>query len=89
MLKQSVILFASAYGGIRCGKREVGAGVGPEDSSKIDLLFGKVALNRRFISKDLLNRALHYQKTQEPWKRLGEILVEKGQHLHIAWHAGP
>ena len=43
-----------------------------------DLLFGKIALNWRLITRDLLNRALHYQQTQEPHKQLGEILLEKG-----------
>lgn len=43
-----------------------------------DLLFGKIALNWRLIDRDLLNRALHYQRTQEPGKQLGEILLEKG-----------
>lgn len=45
---------------------------------KSDLLFGKIALNWRLITRDLLNRALHYQRTQEPGKPLGEILLEKG-----------
>ncbi len=43
-----------------------------------DLLFGKIALNWRLVSRDLLNRALHYQRTQEPGKPLGEILLDKG-----------
>ncbi len=43
-----------------------------------DLLFGKIALNWRLVSRDLLNRALHYQRTQEPNKPLGEILLDKG-----------
>jgi tRNA A-37 threonylcarbamoyl transferase component Bud32 len=43
-----------------------------------DMLFGKIALNWRLITRDLLNRALHYQRTQDPNKPLGEILLEKG-----------
>jgi len=43
-----------------------------------DLLFGKIALNWRLITRDLLNKALHYQRTREPQKPLGEILLEKG-----------
>jgi tRNA A-37 threonylcarbamoyl transferase component Bud32 len=42
------------------------------------MLFGKIALNWRLITRDLLNRALHYQRTQDPTKPLGEILLEKG-----------
>jgi tRNA A-37 threonylcarbamoyl transferase component Bud32 len=42
------------------------------------MLFGKIALNWRLITRDLLNRALHYQQAQEPNKPLGEILLEKG-----------
>jgi tRNA A-37 threonylcarbamoyl transferase component Bud32 len=43
-----------------------------------DMLFGKIAMNWRLITRDLLNRALHYQRTQDPNKPLGEILLEKG-----------
>jgi tRNA A-37 threonylcarbamoyl transferase component Bud32 len=42
------------------------------------MLFGKIALNWRLITRDLLNRALHYQRTQDAAKPLGEILLEKG-----------
>ena len=45
---------------------------------RTDQLFGNIALNWRLISRDLLSRALHYQRTQEPNKQLGEILLEKG-----------
>jgi tRNA A-37 threonylcarbamoyl transferase component Bud32 len=48
------------------------------DIRQNDLLFGKIALNKRLITRDLLNRALHYQRTQAPDKQLGEILLEKG-----------
>ncbi len=48
------------------------------DIRQNDLLFGKIALNKRLITRDLLNRALHYQRTQAPEKQLGEILLEKG-----------
>jgi tRNA A-37 threonylcarbamoyl transferase component Bud32 len=48
------------------------------DVHQNDLLFGKIALNKRLITRDLLNRALHYQRTQAPDKQLGEILLEKG-----------
>ena len=43
-----------------------------------DILFGKIALNKRLIRRDLLNRALQYQRSQAPFKPLGEILLEKG-----------
>ncbi|MGE0713647.1 MAG: protein kinase [Planctomycetota bacterium] len=42
------------------------------------LLFGKVALNWRLISKELLERALHYQRTQAPHLHLGEVLLQNG-----------
>ncbi|MBX3472118.1 MAG: serine/threonine protein kinase [Planctomycetes bacterium] len=48
------------------------------DIRQNDLLFGKIALNKRLITRDLLNRALHYQRTQAPERQLGEILLEKG-----------
>ncbi|MCO5168248.1 MAG: serine/threonine protein kinase [Planctomycetes bacterium] len=48
------------------------------DIRQNDLLFGKIALNKRLITRDLLNRALHYQRTQAPDRQLGEILLEKG-----------
>ncbi len=48
------------------------------DIHQNDLLFGKIALNKRLITRDLLNRALHYQRTQAPGRPLGEILLEKG-----------
>jgi len=43
-----------------------------------DILFGKIALNKRLIRRDLLNRALQYQRAQAPQQPLGEILLEKG-----------
>ncbi len=46
--------------------------------SHADLLFGKIALNWRLVTRDLLNRALLYQRTQSPAKPLGAILLEKG-----------
>ena len=46
--------------------------------SRDDILFGKIALNKRLIRRDLLNRALQYQRTQAPDRPLGEILLEKG-----------
>jgi tRNA A-37 threonylcarbamoyl transferase component Bud32 len=48
------------------------------DLSQNDLLFGKIALNKRLITRELLNRALYYQRTQAPDRPLGEILLEKG-----------
>ena len=45
---------------------------------RADLLFGKIALNWKFVTLDLLNRSLHYQRTQAPHLRLGELLLEKG-----------
>jgi tRNA A-37 threonylcarbamoyl transferase component Bud32 len=46
--------------------------------SRADLLFGKIALNRHLLSRDLLQRALQYQRAQAPHLRLGEILLERG-----------
>lgn len=43
-----------------------------------DMLFGKIAMNWRLITRDLLNRALHFQRTQDPRQSLGEILLAKG-----------
>jgi tRNA A-37 threonylcarbamoyl transferase component Bud32 len=48
------------------------------DLSQNDLLFGKIALNKRLITRELLNKALYYQRTQAPDRPLGEILLEKG-----------
>ncbi|MGE0710796.1 MAG: protein kinase [Planctomycetota bacterium] len=66
--------------GFNPGASPHGAGysAGAMVDPRSDLLFGKIALNWRLISRDLLNRALHYQRTQEPHKPLGEILLEKG-----------
>ena len=47
-------------------------------SQQEDLLFGKIALNKRMVRRDILQRALQYQRTQAPEKPLGEILLEKG-----------
>ncbi|GEM_PF-2144440 len=59
-------------------RQRLGAAVPSEaDQARAALLFGKVALNWRLISRDLLNRALHYQQTQAPHLHLGEILLEK------------
>ena len=46
-------------------------------SSADDLLFGKIALNMHFITKDLLDRALQFQQTQAPGTPLGELLLQK------------
>jgi len=46
--------------------------------SRADLLFGKIALNWGLLSRDLLQRALHYQRAQASHLRLGEILLERG-----------
>lgn len=61
--------------GVLAGGYSTRAGM---DIRQNDLLFGKIALNKRLITRDLLNRALHYQRTQAPEKQLGEILLEKG-----------
>ncbi|MEZ6188089.1 MAG: serine/threonine-protein kinase, partial [Planctomycetota bacterium] len=47
------------------------------DPYRDDQLFGKIALNKHYIRRDLLQRAIQYQRTHEPHKRLGEILLEK------------
>lgn len=55
-----------------------GSGGAGMDLSQNDLLFGKIALNKRLITRELLNKALYYQRTQSPDKPLGEILLAKG-----------
>ena len=47
------------------------------DQHRDDQLFGKIALNKHYIRRDLLTRAIQYQRAHEPSKRLGEILLEK------------
>jgi len=47
------------------------------DQYRDDQLFGKIALNKHYIRRDLLTRAIQYQRQHEPHKRLGEILLEK------------
>jgi tRNA A-37 threonylcarbamoyl transferase component Bud32 len=58
--------------------RERAGAMDDAGSDRDALLFGKVALNWRLVSRDLLNRALHFQRTQAPHLQLGELLLEKG-----------
>ncbi len=44
-----------------------------------DALFGKIALSWRLLTRDLLNRALSYQRAQQPETPLSEIIV-------LEWH---
>jgi tRNA A-37 threonylcarbamoyl transferase component Bud32 len=44
--------------------------------SQDDLLFGKIALNMHYITKERLEQALNYQKTRAPNVPLGEILLQ-------------
>jgi len=57
--------------------RRAAAGPTPAAGSA-DLLFGKIALNRGLLSRDLLQRALEYQRTRAPEHPLGEVLAVKG-----------
>ncbi len=43
-----------------------------------DLLFGKIALNKGYLSKQILNDALIFQRQQAPNRPLGDILLERG-----------
>lgn len=45
-------------------------------SGQDDVLFGKIALNKKFISKERLDQALNYQRTRAPNVPLGEILLQ-------------
>src|SRR5262245_26934845 len=45
-------------------------------SAQDDVLFGKIALNMHFITKERLEQALNYQKTRAPNQPLGEILLQ-------------
>jgi serine/threonine protein kinase len=47
-------------------------------SSTDDVLFGKIALNMHLIGRDMLEKALQYQKAQAPMVPLGELLLQKG-----------
>lgn len=43
-----------------------------------DLLFGKIALNKGYITATLLQQALQHQSQVEPGRHLGEILLARG-----------
>src|SRR5438067_13879697 len=45
-------------------------------SPQDDVLFGKIALNMHFITKERLEQALNYQRTRAPNVPLGEILLQ-------------
>ena len=47
-------------------------------SSTDDILFGKIALNMHLIERNLLERALAFQKAQAPLVPLGELLYQRG-----------
>jgi eukaryotic-like serine/threonine-protein kinase len=46
-------------------------------ASPDDMVFGKIALNRGFVSKELLRRAVQYQRGLPAPRSLSEILLEK------------
>ncbi|MBI4614890.1 MAG: protein kinase [Planctomycetes bacterium] len=48
--------------------------------SRKEILLGKMALEREFLSKEDLHACIHHQENEAPDRPLGEILVEKG-HL--------
>ena len=51
-------------------------GVLASSSGQDDVLFGKIALNMHFITKERLEQALQYQRTRAPNVPLGEILLQ-------------